>query len=241
MATETLRIFVGTDQWQRDAGAERVLEHSIRKNATCGVDITWMRADSPGYETSEHGGNNTWRTNAPPGSAWKKVGGWGTPFACFRFAVPEMCGFEGRAVYLDADMLVRGDVRELLETPLQRGYRTIDPKRTDVSVIDCAFFMDKKWWPRISAMKSSGWVTYHYCQLLHGNQGIAPTLDPAWNVCDSLYSNPDPGVAKAKLLHFTTVPTQPYRPYPSVKYHPHPWPSWVKAWQDELAEANVAT
>lgn len=236
---DSLRIFVGTDQWQRDAGAERVLEHSIRKHATCPVDITWMRSGDPGWEVSKLGTDGSWRINIEPGFAWKQRGAWGTSFSGFRFAIPEVCGFDGRAVYFDADMLVLGDVRELLETPLRCGYRTISLPRTDVSVIDCGFFKDAQWWPTIAQMKPSGWITWHYCQLLQKHGAISPTLDAAWNVCDPMQPCRDRGVGGCKLLHYTVVPTQPYKPYPTVRYSPHPWKSWVDTWNAYDAEART--
>lgn len=199
-----------------------------------------MRAGDPGFEISERGGGESWRINVEPGSAWKKRGAWGTPFSCFRFAVPELCNFSGRAVYLDADMLVRADVRELLECETQAGYRCISQARTDVSVIDCEWFRNKEWWPTIAEMKKSGWITWHYCQLLIDHGGIAGTLPHRWNVCDPMDRRPDPGLGDAALLHFTVVPTQPYKPYPSVKYFSHPWPSWVACWNDHLEEARAA-
>lgn len=36
-----------------------------------------------------------------------------TPFTFSRFICPYLCGFQGRSVFMDADMLVRGDVAEL--------------------------------------------------------------------------------------------------------------------------------
>lgn len=199
-----------------------------------------MRSGDPGWEVSKLGTDGSWRINIDPGFAWKQRGAWGTPFSCFRFAVPELCEFSGRAVYLDADMLVLGDVRELLEMPFEAGYRSISKPRTDVSVIDCAWFKDKDWWPSIAKMKPSGWITWHYCQLLERNNGIAPTLPPAWNVCDQMHPTPDPGTFSAKLLHYTSIPSQPNQPYPTVRYYKHPWPSWVKAWNDEREKARAA-
>ena len=188
--------------------------------------------------TSEEGIPGTWKTNVAYGSAWKKRGAWGTPFSCFRFAIPELCNFEGRAVYLDADMLVRADMRELLEMPLTKGYKSISKPRTDVSVIDCSYFKDCSWWPSIEVMKKSGWITWHYTQLLMQMDAVDPTLDMAWNACDPMTMVPDPGVEHCKLLHFTVVPTQPYRPYPGVSYVDHPWSSWVNEWNAYHDEAT---
>lgn len=198
-----------------------------------------MRSGDPGWEVSKLGDNESWRINIEPGFAWKQRGAWGTPFSGFRFAVPEMCKFQGRALYLDADMLVRADVRELLETPLAAGYKAASMIRTDVSVIDCSFFADKDWWPSITKMRASGWITWHYCELLRKHGAISPTLDPRWNRCDPMHVCPDPGLSDAKLLHYTVVPTQPYRPYPTVHYHPHPWRSWSDTWHSHERESRA--
>lgn len=199
-----------------------------------------MRAGEPGFEITKNGDGGSWRINIDPGHAWKQRGAWGTPFSCFRYAIPELCDFEGRAVYLDADMLVLADVRELAEASLLGGYRCAYGNRTDVSVINCASFKDKPWWPRIAQMKPSGWISWHYVQLLTQHGAVDPTLDPRWNVCDPMQPLPDPGIGDAKLLHFTTVPTQPYRPYPSVSYIAHPWKSWVATWNSHLREVRAA-
>ena len=36
-----------------------------------------------------------------------------TPFSFQRFLIPELCGYSGKAIYLDADMQVFRDIREL--------------------------------------------------------------------------------------------------------------------------------
>lgn len=200
-----------------------------------------MRAQDPDWLISKRGEvPDSWAIGVEPGTAWKKPGAWGTPFSCFRFAIPELCNFEGRAVYLDADMLVLGDVRELLEHKLVSGYHCIDPRRTDVSVIDCSFFKGKKWWPTIGFMKNSGAFTGIYVDhLMHFNASVA-TLPKTWNSCDPMQPCKDPGLDGLKLLHFTVVPTQPYRPYPTVTYRDHPWQSWVDRWNQELREAEAS-
>jgi len=216
MGTETLHIWVGTDKWQQRAGAERVLEHSTRKRATCDVQFHWMRAGDPDWPVSEYGiPDGSWKLGRPVDLAWPKQG-WGTPFSGFRFAVPEMMAFTGRAVYFDADMLVLGDVAELLRFPMTTGYTACHSKRTDVSVIDCEWFRGKSWWPSVRQMKPSGWRVFEYLKLLLPRHGIADTLPWCWNDCDGEMYGKYP--SSVKLVHYTGVPDQPYRPYPSVKY-----------------------
>jgi hypothetical protein len=236
--SEPLKILVGSDRWQQAAGAEKVLEHSIKKHATCEVQMVWMRSgDPPLFATSEHGTPGTWKLGRPVDHAWPKKG-WGTPFSSFRFAIPELMGFKGRAVYMDADMIVLGDVKELRDRKLTRPWTCIDPRITDVSIIDCSYFTDPRW-PRIESMRPSGCSAGHYVGLLQQMGWIDPTLSPLWNCRDGVPH--DSWYPSSKLLHFTTVPTQPYCPYPSVSYKPHPWPTWSRKWNAEFAEAHAAT
>jgi hypothetical protein len=216
-----------------------VLEHSIRKHATCDVTFTWMRAGDPGFEVTPDGRNGSWNIGREAGQAWPKRG-WGTDFSSFRFAVPELCGFQGRSIYLDADMLVLGDVAEFLTMPVAAGYRCMHWKRTDVSLIDCGWFKGRKGWVPISTMKKSGYGTGIYCQQLVQMSGIDATLDERWNRCDPMHACADPGLCDSKLIHFTVVPTQPYKPYPSVSYIEHPWKSWSTKWIQYHAEALAA-
>lgn len=236
---DTLHIYVGTDEYQRAAGAERVLEYSIRKHATCDVDIHWMRAGDPGWEITADGRDGTWRIGREPGSAWPKEG-WGTDFSCFRFAIPEVHGFSGRAVYMDVDMLVLGDVKELLTMPLSRAWTCCHQAITDVSVIDCGGFADKFGrgkWPTLVGLKASRSKAYHHVQHLNQLGLVSATLPWDWNCRDSS----DQWKDSTKLLHFTAVPWQPWHPYQTVRYQPHPKPSWAKRWFEEKIEADAAS
>lgn len=88
-----------------------VLDYSIRKNTVQDCDITWMRLshdpESPFYSDPESG--RGWRTER-----------WATPFTGFRWAIPELCGFKGRAIYLDADVIVLCDLAELWTHPFDK-------------------------------------------------------------------------------------------------------------------------
>lgn len=241
---DTIRVFIGSEPCQREHYAERVLEHSIRKHVTGPVDIHWMRAGDPGWETSERGTDGSWRVGKAVHGGWVKApGSWGTGFSGFRWAIPELCGFEGHAIYLDADQLVLADIRELwdLRPTGDHGVRCISHNRTDVMVMDCAWF-GRKQWPPLSVMKPSGWRTFEYLRHLHIRNGVDPTLPVEWNDCDGmLYSSGRP----SKLLHYTTVPDgQPWRPYPNITY-PTEFPycrnrQIGQLWWDELRESLQA-
>ena len=159
-----VRIFIGTDA-DLHSDAEKVVEWSIRKYTSSDVQINFIR---PG-----------WKSGC-------------TGFTNHRFLVPELCGHEGYAIYLDVDMLVLGDIEELwnYKTP---GKWCTTPMRDDVSVIDCSAFP---------------WMTEATAKVLHKNQIRAKIPDhenipEVWNHCDKW--QPD-----TKLIHYTDLDTQPW-------------------------------
>src|SRR5687768_7259766 len=60
-----------------------------------------------------------------------------TPFSFQRFVIPEVCKYRGRAMYLDSDMLVFGDIVPLLEMAFGDANVLAVPRETSVMVLDC--------------------------------------------------------------------------------------------------------
>ena len=79
----------------------KVLEFSIRKHASMSVEVT------PIYQT----GIEIPTPKDPENLAR-------TLFSFQRFLIPEVVGYKGRAIYLDADMQVFKDIRGLWTRPL---------------------------------------------------------------------------------------------------------------------------
>jgi len=94
--TEPIRIFVGTSEYE-DKWIEKVLVYTLLQNTDRKLDITFMRPSM--FED------------------WNKQG-WGTPFTCFRYAIPHLCNFEGRAIYMDVDQMNFRDIGVLYDTDL---------------------------------------------------------------------------------------------------------------------------
>jgi lipopolysaccharide biosynthesis glycosyltransferase len=90
----SLRIFIGYDK--NETVAYHVLAHSILARSSIPVAITPLnRANMRGFFYRERGEYDS------------------TDFSVSRFLVPFLCGYDGFAVFMDCDMLVRGDVAEL--------------------------------------------------------------------------------------------------------------------------------
>jgi hypothetical protein len=92
--TDRVKLFVGCSANGEDAESQAVLEYTVRKNSSLPVDIVWMKQTHD--ETSPLYGWSTYT--------------WATPFSGFRWAVPELCNFEGKAIYCDSDFIWLSDM-----------------------------------------------------------------------------------------------------------------------------------
>lgn len=127
-----IRVFVGCAPNGDDLESQAVLEYTLRKHASQPVDIVWMRLSRDPQSPFFSGGPGGWVTDQ-----------WSTPFSGFRWAVPEFCGFEGRAIYCDSDVIWMADVAELWEQEFERGKVVLakggeDSWRFCVCLWDCA-------------------------------------------------------------------------------------------------------
>lgn len=182
--TDNIRLYVGTDVYQRAAGAELALENSIRRNTPRTIDIVWMRQGSPNWDW---GGADA---------------GWATPFSMFRWFIPEFCHWEGRAIYMDADMVVLGDLGELWDWPVPDGkcgmFAGRHSRKADVILWHC----DKvPHWDKADTTGRHAQVRNEGGASLRGCQ-----LPPEWDSRDEVHPN-------TKILHWTRLATQPYKPY----------------------------
>jgi hypothetical protein len=82
-------------------------------------------------------------------------------------------------------------------------------------------------------MQTSGVYLHQYRDLLLRRNWMDQTLTWDWNTVDKM-------TPTMKLLHYSAVPTQPWHPYKSVKYSPHPVPECSELWFRYQAEANAA-
>lgn len=224
--SDTIHVWIGTDRFQQVTPAEDVLEYSIRRHTSRPIEIHWMRAGDPGWELSADGSNGSWAAGAAIAGGWVKSGtfSWGTPFSNFRLAIPELMGFEGHAIYLDADMLLLDDIGKLwdMKPAAGKGIRCINKARTDVSVIDCSYFKDKQWYPRLDKLKSVKAKLGQYMRFFLHHGTLDTSLPAVWNDIDGKLYDQHPD--EVKLLHYSHVPGgQPWCPYDNITY-PKDWP-----------------
>lgn len=199
---EPVRIFVGADESQLLAA--RVLEHSIRKHTDALVRVSPMLDVRPPMPKK--------RENRPR-----------TAFSFARFMIPQLAGYRGRAIYLDADMQVFGDIKELWDAPFGdhhllcttqgeapekwKGSSWFHPgPQMSVMVLDCGALQ----WDVEEIVADLDAGRYTYADLLFRMcivppERLDPTLPVSWNHLETY----EPGVTR--LVHYTVVPTQPWK------------------------------
>jgi lipopolysaccharide biosynthesis glycosyltransferase len=111
MMTE-IKVFIGYDG--REKVAYEVLRHSIEKNTHSNVKII------PLYhkELRKQGFfQRPWHTEALTGNQIDQMDGrpFSTEFSHSRFLIPELMKFKGWALFMDCDMLMRCDVKEIFD------------------------------------------------------------------------------------------------------------------------------
>ena len=177
-----VRIFVGTETAQ--ARAERILVWSIDlvRNPSRTYEIYLMK-ELAGFDRRR----------------------WLTGFTNYRFAIPELAGGSGRAIYNDVDQIYLTDPGELFDLDLnQHGFLTIAENDSSVMVMDCAK-MGSVWTLARAQHERKSALLADALSLNH----LWGRLEPEWNARDEEYVH-----GKSKVLHYTALHTQPWHPTP---------------------------
>ena len=140
---------------------------------------------------------------------------WKTGFTNYRYAIPDLAGKTGRAIYNDVDQIYLTDPAELFDLDMKgAGQLCITQRETAVMLLDCEKMA--RIWRREDAENSERHKFFRNKVL--AIPGMWGELPGVWNSRDHEYV---PGTSK--LLHYTTLQTQPWRPFPKVlKYHDNP-------------------
>jgi hypothetical protein len=202
MPTEKIRIFVGADRSQ--ALAVPVLEHSIKRNTAAHVEVVPMLDLAVPKPRDPRNGQRT-------------------GFSFSRFCIPALAGYRGKAIYMDADMLVFGDIVELWNLPMDGAKVLIQKEvkfsdlttgkpgaphkrinQSAVMVLDCArldWSIEKIVADMDDGHYDYGQLMYEMCILDAAD--IRSSVPFEWNSLEHYDST-------TRLLHYTDVHTQPW-------------------------------
>jgi hypothetical protein len=206
-AIDPIRIFCGGDRSQQLAF--KVFAHSVARHTQRAVEVrTIDNALAP----------------IPEDPRFKPY----TEFSFARFVIPSLCDYQGRAVYMDSDMLVSADIGELWDIDMEGAAIAIERgsrdqadrgKHAAVMLLDCA----KLDW-KVDEIVSGLGTRYAYKALMQIDPLLQPgqmrELIPAgWNELDRF----EPG--RTRNIHYTKIVTQPW----VYAAHPH-----GQKWVDEV-------
>ncbi|MEZ1321130.1 glycosyltransferase [Pseudomonas fluorescens] len=223
---EVIRVYVGVDRSQ--LLAVPVLEYSIKRHTTAKVEVIPM-LDLPVPEPLDP--RNGQRTG----------------FSFSRFCIPKLCGYKGKAIYMDADMLVFRDIRELWnipfdgakiiiqqevkfadETTQKVGAPKVRKKQCAVMLLDCER-LDWKVEDIVGGMDEG---RYNYDELMSqliilDEEHVKYGVPFEWNSLEHLDAN-------TRLIHYTDVATQPW----SCCGNKNAWP-WFAEVRRMLADGKL--
>ncbi len=138
--------------------------------------------------------------------------GWLTGFTNYRFAIPHFADGHGTAIYNDMDQIYLADPGELFDTALgSHGFLSINDRDTSVMLIDCE---------RMKTVWTLEAAQHERRKALEAAAREVPdlwgALDQHWNARDGEYE-----AERSKLLHYTTIQTQPWQPFPQRYAYQH--------------------
>jgi hypothetical protein len=196
----TIRIFIGCAANHEDAESQAVLEYSIRRFASQPIEIVWMKLsndpDSPFYSGKAGG--------------WKTIQ-WATPFSGFRWAIPALCGFKGRAIYMDSDVIVMDDINELWRQRFTPG-KVVMAKGSAASWRYCVSLWNCERaqgviWP-FETLREKPESHKMMCRYFAHHPALVQSFRGNWNCLDgeSYADLADPDI---KAIHYTSMKHQP--------------------------------
>lgn len=186
------RIFIGADETQ--ALGARVFEYSVRRHSS--ISAVCEIIDNAGLPV--------------PADPQKRAR---TGFSFSRFKIPALCGYQGRAIYVDADMMVFHDIRDLWSRDMGDAWLLYSESAKDgaripqysVMLLDCA----KLDWDAEALVHGLDAGRFDYKSLMHDfammpAERKRPLLEFEWNSLEHYERG------RTKLIHYTDMPTQPW-------------------------------
>ena len=187
-----VKVFVGADEAQM-AGV-KVLEYSIKRFASLSVDV--QPIDNRDIPIPKDPANRS-----------------RTGFSFARFDIPRLCGYQGRGIYMDADMQVFRDIRELWTWDMgdaalayaDHSSPTGRIPQYSVLLLDC----ERLRWDVKDIIEDLDAGRYVYKGLMHQFCIVPPDqkqpiLPEGWNSLEHY----DP--KETRLIHYTDMNTQPW-------------------------------
>lgn len=195
--TGPIRLFIGAAANDADLESQMVAEYTARLHCSLPLEITWMQQAATG-----------------PYAGWK-CGSGRTPFTHFRWSLPGMCGFEGRAIYTDVDFIFLADLADLWtqDIPgvlLAKVGKKGTLHKTCAMIVDCA--KAKGHIPDLPALRTMADPQGTLFKYFTEHPELYSQFAGDWNAID-LKGYDDVTDPSLKAIHYSRIEMQPSFPY----------------------------
>ena len=234
LVSDLIKLFVGASAQNEDLEAEIVLAFSARKYCTLDLDITFMRQAASG-----------------PWSNWASNANGRTPFSAFRWSLPSVCGYKGKALYTDVDFVFLSDLTELWNQPIPNValVRNATGKLTTSCILfDCT--KAKGHVPDLDVLRAMPDTHGSMLRYFRAHPQLLTPFAGNWDCPDLKGSSLDDPTLKA--VHFTRISSQLHLKHaiPRLKaegrthwyqgvIQPHPRPELQALFDHLLLEAHA--
>ncbi|MCC9609595.1 hypothetical protein LOC68_04430 [Blastopirellula sp. JC732] len=207
-----VRVFIGSGE--ASCLERKTLIHSLRKHCSRELDIYVFNGT---HNSIEHNDEEPVLSTLPLWIKYRNI----TEFSNYRFLIPEICNYEGRAIFLDSDMICLTDIAEFFDQPMNghdmlakaEAYQGESCWGMSQILFDCSkcrFDMEQIF----RDMDAGAYTNTEFHQMKPAFLAKHPynlgAYDNNWNVFDHCDE-------KTKLIHYTNLGTQPWK-FPG---HPH--------------------
>jgi lipopolysaccharide biosynthesis glycosyltransferase len=221
-AKPPVRVFIGSGE--ASVIERKVLIHSLRKTCSRELDLYVFNGT---HNAVEHNDEPPVLANLPLSIKYRNY----TEFSNYRFLIPEICGHQGRAIFLDSDMVCLADIAELFDQDMKdcdmlakaEAYQGEGTWALSNILFDCSrcrfdleqIFADVD--RGVFSNTDFHQMTPKFLQSRHYQLGA---MDPHWNVFDKHDLD-------TKLIHYTNLRMQPW------KFANHPYEElWFKHFEE---------
>ncbi len=227
-----VRVFIGSGE--ASLLERKVLIYSLRKHTSRKLDIYTFNGTHNSIEIND---SVPVLAPLPLHLKYRNI----TEFTLYRFIIPEICQYQGHAIYLDSDIICLKDIGKLFDLPLEgknflarpNAYDKVDSHLWALSVmlIDCSrcnfdletYYqeIDKQLYSYTDfSCMSEKFRQYHPFKI--------GELDEKWNTFD-YWDN------STNLIHYTDLGMQPW------KYPNHPYGELWFSYFQEARDAGYIT
>ncbi len=195
-----IKLFIGADGANCDLESMMVAEYSARKFCSEPLEITWMQQAATGPYAGWHCGSGR------------------TPFTHFRWSLPAMCDFQGRAIYTDVDFIFRADLAELWHQPIP-GVFLAKVGKGALSKTCCLLFDCEKargHIPPLEMLRTLNDPQGYFTNYFRARPDLFSGFTGDWNAID-LKGYDDIADPRIKAIHYSRIEHQPSFPYAQAR------------------------